>query len=234
MPLLARAWQMLLKGLEEVGRAPNPSAAAEMVLIRLAYTADLPPPDEIIRAHRRRPARLRPARDRPRRSPPRAQRAARCRAAHRGAGRRPRRRRAALGEDEPTSDPLDEGLDEPGRPPPACPSADVRRRGRARRRAPRRQAQVHLEEHVSLVTFDAAGSIDLHLLAGAPELANDLREKLNKWTGRRWMVALSKAPGAPPLGKVAASARRPRLRAGREHPAVAAVLQEFPDAALPA
>ena len=68
--ILARAWQMLLKGLEEVARAPNPAAAAEMVLIRLAYTADLPAPDEIItalaaaarqRAGARAPASARPA-----------------------------------------------------------------------------------------------------------------------------------------------------------------------------
>src|SRR5512145_376635 len=45
MAILARAWQLLLKGLEETADAPNPTAAAEMVLIRLAYTADLPPPD---------------------------------------------------------------------------------------------------------------------------------------------------------------------------------------------
>ena len=45
VPLLARAWQMLLKGWEETGKAPNPRAAAEMVLIRLAHTADLPAPD---------------------------------------------------------------------------------------------------------------------------------------------------------------------------------------------
>ena len=50
MPLLARVWQMLLKGIEEAGRAPNPLAAAEMVLIRIAHTADLPTPDEIIKA----------------------------------------------------------------------------------------------------------------------------------------------------------------------------------------
>ena len=40
---------MLLKGGEETAKAPNPRAAAEMVLIRLAYTADLPAPDEVIR-----------------------------------------------------------------------------------------------------------------------------------------------------------------------------------------
>ena len=45
IPILARAWQMLLKGLEEVAAAPNAAAAAEMVLIRLAFTADLPAPD---------------------------------------------------------------------------------------------------------------------------------------------------------------------------------------------
>ncbi len=49
-PVLARAWQMLLKGGEETARAPNPRAAAEMVLIRLAHTADLPAPDELIRS----------------------------------------------------------------------------------------------------------------------------------------------------------------------------------------
>ncbi len=49
MPYLSRAWQMLLKGFEETARAPNPRITAEMVLIRLAYTADLPTPDELIR-----------------------------------------------------------------------------------------------------------------------------------------------------------------------------------------
>ena len=49
IPLLARAWQMLLKGIDEVPRAPDQLAAAEMVLIRMAYTADLPSPDELMR-----------------------------------------------------------------------------------------------------------------------------------------------------------------------------------------
>src|SRR5205823_11040481 len=49
MPVLTRAWQMLLKGIEEVQAAPMPSQAAEMVLIRLAYVADLPVPAELVR-----------------------------------------------------------------------------------------------------------------------------------------------------------------------------------------
>jgi DNA polymerase III subunit gamma/tau len=49
MPVLARAWQMLLKGLDDVRLAPSPLLAVEMVLVRLAYAADLPPPSELVR-----------------------------------------------------------------------------------------------------------------------------------------------------------------------------------------
>jgi len=47
---ISRAWQMLLKGLQEVRSAPSPISAAEMVLIRLAYAAELPSPGEALRA----------------------------------------------------------------------------------------------------------------------------------------------------------------------------------------
>ena len=50
MPVLARAWQMLLKGIEEVQTAPAAAQAAEMVLVRLAYVADLPAPADLVRA----------------------------------------------------------------------------------------------------------------------------------------------------------------------------------------
>src|SRR5712692_4982035 len=50
LPVLARAWQMLLKGLTEVQEAPSPIQAAEMVLVRLAYVADLPAPGELVRS----------------------------------------------------------------------------------------------------------------------------------------------------------------------------------------
>jgi DNA polymerase-3 subunit gamma/tau len=90
---------------------------------------------------------------------------------------------------------------------------------------------VHLEEHVSLVRFDPVGNIELHLLAGAPkELANELREKLNAWTGKRWMVALSKAAGAPAIGQAQRERQAAEIRDIAKHPAVAAVLQQFPDA----
>ena len=47
---LARAWQMLLKGIEETREASRPLAAADMVIVRLAHAADLPTPDEALRS----------------------------------------------------------------------------------------------------------------------------------------------------------------------------------------
>ena len=49
VPILARAWQMLLKGLAEVESAPDRRAAAEMILIRLCHAADLPPPGDLVK-----------------------------------------------------------------------------------------------------------------------------------------------------------------------------------------
>src|SRR5690606_24534872 len=46
--VLSRAWQMLLTGIEEVQRASQPLAAAEMVLIRIAHAASLPTLDEAL------------------------------------------------------------------------------------------------------------------------------------------------------------------------------------------
>ncbi|MEQ1718724.1 MAG: DNA polymerase III subunit gamma/tau, partial [Hyphomicrobium sp.] len=94
--------------------------------------------------------------------------------------------------------------------------------------------KVHLEDNVSLVKFVAqAGSIDLHLLPAAPpEMANDLREKLNAWTGRRWMVMLSKTPGAPAIGAVRREREAAELATLKNHPAVKAVLDVFPDARI--
>ena len=49
---LSRAWQMLTKGIFEVQGSGKPAQAAEMVLVRLAYAADLPTPDEALKAMR--------------------------------------------------------------------------------------------------------------------------------------------------------------------------------------
>src|SRR5665811_346468 len=50
MRVLSRTWQMLLKGVGEVQASGRPVAAAEMILVRIAYAADLPTPDEVVRS----------------------------------------------------------------------------------------------------------------------------------------------------------------------------------------
>ncbi|HEV3395843.1 MAG TPA: DNA polymerase III subunit gamma/tau, partial [Xanthobacteraceae bacterium] len=45
MRVLSRTWQMLFRGIPDVQSAGKPIAAAEMVLVRIAYAADLPTPD---------------------------------------------------------------------------------------------------------------------------------------------------------------------------------------------
>ena len=49
VPVLARTWQMLLKGVGEVESAPDRRAAAEMVLIRLCHVSDMPSPGDLVR-----------------------------------------------------------------------------------------------------------------------------------------------------------------------------------------
>jgi DNA polymerase III subunit gamma/tau len=46
-PMLHRLWQLLLKGLDEVARAPLPLEAAEMALLRVIHAADMPDPGEL-------------------------------------------------------------------------------------------------------------------------------------------------------------------------------------------
>ena len=210
--LLVRAWQMLLKGLEETAKAPNPLSAAEMVLIRLAYTADLPAPDEIISAlgGASRPARKGAAVDAP---PPRSEERAPLNEATSadvlGQSEDPGAFAAdftpeATFDDNGWGETGEDETSDTGSPEatvrPLNTFADVIALVGEKRDA---RLKIHLEDNVSLVKFDATGAIDIFLLPGAPkELANDLREKLNRWTGRVWVVVLSKAAGETPVGEV--------------------------------
>jgi DNA polymerase-3 subunit gamma/tau len=208
LAILARAWQMLLKGLEELAQAPNPAAAAEMVLIRLAYTADLPPAEAIIKALHVNNGRLQRGDD----PPPAAEHSP----------------RAALEADD--SAPLGATGEGAAELTLLRQFGDVIKLVGARREA---KLKVHLEEHVSLVHFDPEGSLELCLLPGAPPtLAYELRQKLSAWTGKAWMVTLSNAPGERPLGEIEREHAAAELRDIARHPAVAAVLQQFPEATI--
>ena len=49
IPDLARAWQIILKGIEEIRLAPNIDIAGEMILIRLAYASSIGDPSKLLK-----------------------------------------------------------------------------------------------------------------------------------------------------------------------------------------
>ncbi len=234
-PLLARAWQMLLKGWEETARAPNPRASAEMVLIRLAHTADLPAPDELIRSLGGGEALSFGGAKPAQRDNGGTRELPLNRAAAASTSRAETDDLSANEDDwDPTGDSNAEDAETPAAtlPDPRT-FADVVALIGERRDA---KLKVHLEEHVSLVKFDAAaGSIDIFLLPGAPpQIANELREKLIAWTQRRWVVMLSKEAGERAIGELRREREAAELEALKSHPALKAVLDEFPDAKIAA
>jgi DNA polymerase-3 subunit gamma/tau len=222
MPALARAWQMLLKGHEEVRGSPRPLAAADMVLVRLAYAADLPPPGELAR---------------------RLADGAGTSASEPGAApspkssRRPEPARAeTLRAEAPRSQP---SAPADGAPPEPASAAlpelksfeDIVALAEAKRDLKLKHA---LLEQVRLVQFKP-GTLEINPLPQAPrELGQELMRKLKVWTGRVWIVAVSDEQGAPPLGVQRREKEARDIEAVREHPAVKEVMQHFPGARIAA
>jgi DNA polymerase-3 subunit gamma/tau len=242
VPVLARAWQMLLKGLDEAGRAPDPAVAAEMVLIRMAFVADLPTPDEVLRGGTvgagRPTSRQQTGREGAASGAPVASHAP-ATAAPRGqvppwvdqgspTGKGSVRAEAGGGGAARAALVPAPVRDVDGEPPLALATfEDVVALAGERRDL---KLKVALEDQVSLVRYEP-GKIELYLLDGAPrELANDLREKLNQWTGRKWMVALARERGAPSIGSVRRERQSAELDEALRDPLAVALFKHFPDA----
>ncbi len=255
MPTLARAWSMLLKGLDEAAQAPDPMAAVEMVLVRLAYVADMPSPAEVVEKLNARPAPAAEARVSQRVAPlapppPPAARAsapppssAPSPAASRppkppdpvlreaswdkGAGRATSNR--AKGPDGPVA-PYPTLSQPPRAPIPKIETfADVIR-VMGERSEPRLRAE--LMQGVHIVKF-VPGSIDLRLNARAQkDLPQRLVLKLQEWTGTMWISTLSREQGEPTYAEQEAAVREARMTEARADPAVQAVLAAFPGAEI--
>jgi DNA polymerase III subunit gamma/tau len=205
---LSRAWQILLKGIPEVQTATRPFAAAEMVLVRLAYAADLPTPDEALRALRDGASRPVETGAAPARSPG-------------GPVLATAQARAQPAESRPA--PVEAAAPRLRR------FADLVALAGERRAIGLKDA---LERDVRLVRFDE-GQIEFALAEGGSRtLAGDLSRALHEWTGRRWVVALSSEPGAPTLREQSKTAERERKSGAAEHPLVQAVLSRFPGAEI--
>jgi DNA polymerase-3 subunit gamma/tau len=208
--VLARAWQILLKGVEDVKDSPRPLASAEMALIRLAYASDLPTPEETIR-------KLSQSAESPRHAPP---------LPSGGGGPRASMRLAAT-EPAPVAS-------APSSPPPAIAPRltrfdDVVALARSKRDIQLVQA---LERDVRLARFEQ-GSIAFTLVEGAGSgLAQTLSRRLQEWTGERWIVALVGDSTASTLRETAQAREAERTSNAASHPLVQKVLDRFKGARI--
>ena len=224
MRVLSRMWQMLLKGIAEVQTATRPAAAAEMVLVRIAYVADLPTPDEAIRMLEQNgggspvvssgAAASRSAPASPVSSAPASP--ARASAVPRGSAEASARPQAAPMAEQQSAPAL-RITNFPQLVALAGEKRDLMTKGA-------------LEADVRLVRIED-GRLDIALERNAARtLVNDLSRKLEQWTGRRWTVIVSNEAGQPTLRSQNEQAKNARERAAEADPRVQEVLSRFPGA----
>ena len=209
MRVLSRAWQMLLKGHREVLDAARPIAAAEMLLVRLAYAADLPTPDEALKMLDQQGGSA--------------------------GGHAPSAPRGGGGGGGGAS-----ALAVATR---SMPVAAVQNAAQPAMRLDRFEDLVALadekrdlvlkrtlETDIRLVRFED-GVIEFAPAAGASvNLAADLGKKLQEWTGRRWLVAVSSQQGQETLREVSDRETAQVLADVSANRVVRAVLDAFPGA----
>jgi DNA polymerase III subunit gamma/tau len=233
MRVLSRTWQMLLKGITEVQAATRPAAAAEMVLVRIAYVADMPTPDEAIRM-------LEQQGD-----------ASPVIAAGAGSRSAPASPVSSMPSPSSMSSSPSSSLRAPGTP---RSGAEASARPQMIASEPETQSapalriasfpqlvalagqkrdlmtKAALEADVRLVRIED-GRLELALERNASRtLINELSRKLEAWTGRRWTVIVSNEPGQPTLRSKNEVEKSQRERAAEADPRVKEVLARFPGA----
>ena len=222
MRVLSRAWQMLLKGISEVQASGRPVAAAEMVLVRIAYAADLPTPDEVVRSLSENGA----ATTRPQGNGGGAQ--AQSYAPRYDAPRGSSRSSAAV-----SPRPADDPVARLGEPAAVVPTLSIGSFDELIALAADKRdiaAKMALERDVRLVRCED-GQLEIALEPSAPKtLVHDLQRKLTGWTGKRWIVVVSKEQGAPTMRSQAEAQQAEIERGVQNDPLVQAVLSRFPGA----
>ncbi|HLZ04418.1 MAG TPA: DNA polymerase III subunit gamma/tau [Bradyrhizobium sp.] len=227
MRVLSRMWQMLLKGIAEVQAATRPAAAAEMVLVRIAYVADMPTPDETIRMIEQNggasPVATASA---PSRGMPAPSTSAVAAAPARAAAA-PRTAPEISARPQMVTAPAPEAQSAPVRRISSFPEL-VALAGEKRDLL----TKSALETDVRLVRFED-GRLELALERNAQRsLVNDLSRKLEQWTNRRWTVIVSNEAGQATLREQHLVAKNERERAAEADPRVMEVLARFPGARL--
>ena len=225
MPHLTRAWQMLLKGLGETKVAPSPIAAAEMVLIRLAYAAELPNPADLVKKLQSAPA---------------------------GAGA-PAQVPVGGGGNVQAMGAAGPQATAPQAGPTMQQGAQVialNPNGSGEHHAPypmpvdfeklvamftkEREAQlaVLLKDYVRVVSYKP-GSIEMNITRKTPpDFLMRVKTCLKHWTGADWMIAVSEQQGDITVKEKEQVRTKQRRDEALEEPIVKALLAQFPEAEL--
>jgi len=234
--VLSRMWQMLLKGITEVQTATRPAAAAEMVLVRIAYVADMPTPDEAIRMLEQNgggsqvvsgsaaPSRssapastVSAISSSPMSSSPMPQASMRAPSAQRSGAEASARPQMSAPAPETQSAPALRITSFPQLVALAGEKRDL-------------LTKAALEADMRLVRIED-GRLEVALERhAARSLVTDLSRKLEQWTGRRWTVIVSNEAGQPTLRSQNEQARNEHARAAEADPRVQEVLARFPGA----
>jgi DNA polymerase-3 subunit gamma/tau len=235
MRVLSRTWQMLFKGIVEMKDAGKPLAAAEMVLVRIAYAADLPAPEDVIRdlQNGAAPSAAGPGNGGGGGRPPLAARMDAPRGAPRG----------SLAPAQLMTAQIPDIATMRSAPPAVSAATPAAVTGLSVASFPALIAlaaekrdilvKTALERDVRLVRFED-GKLEIALEKTARNtIVQDLQRKISEWTGKRWMVVVSSGAEAAPTVQQQAAAQQTQLEEGvRADPLVKAVLARFPGAEI--
>ena len=215
---LGRAWQLLLKGHGELGRAPNPAAACEMLIIRLAHTAHMPTPGELMQ----KLPKTSPS------SPPSASSAPAASAPVTSAPVASSVETAPIETGPIETAPINTGSIETGV---GMPSSLAEIVALAETNGEMLLA-ARIRNHVKLVSLKP-GNLQIGLVGAAPDqLAGDIARYLSQWTGHRWLVSLSESGGAQTLAEEQRDADEKLRDTIASEPLVAQILDIFPGASI--
>lgn len=217
--VLSRAWQMLLKGLDELSRAPKPLIAAEMILVRLCYVADLPTPDEAFKA-------LGQGGD----SAPSTTTAARPSMPSGNDGGA--RTSLALAPQSESPAPTPAQIPKTEAKPQPVVLRDLDALIALAEKNNNRALPPLIRAYIRPVSF-GENQLEIGLAAGAPQaFVGDLAESLKSWTGARWMISVNSQADAQTLNELAAEREVAKKADASQHPTVQAILQAFPGATI--
>ena len=226
MGQITRAWQILLRAHEDVRMAPDPLAAAEMALLRLAVAADLPPPElaaQLLESLKNIPdAAPTPA------GPGKGSGSVMTTGSAVAAT-------APVTEDHtnPLANPLANPVAKQEAKPAAKPDIQTLDELIAALSKTRRGLAYEVEKYLRLIRMEA-GTLIFSL---APKAPRDFEYKLRAWltetTARPWHVEVkTDIQGAPSRREAQKQAERERKAAEEAHPAARLARKLFPDAEI--